>query len=96
MALNSQQISQLLNEARAAGLDDDELEALAWSLYDRAAQLDGATRLDMALSLADAPEVEAADTFMVEFASQRKAAIKRGAAAINAISVDEWERLTNE
>lgn len=95
MALTTAQIQTLLNEARTAGLDADEIEALEWVLIDAAANLDGATRLDLALSLADEPELQAADTFLVEVAAQRRAAITRGVAELNAISDEEWERLIN-
>lgn len=95
MALTSQQRQRLLNEARASGMDDDDLATMEWVLADRDAQLDGATRLDLALMLADEAELIAADAFLVEFGEQRKAAVQRGIEAINAMSESEWERLIN-
>lgn len=95
MALTLAQIQSLLSEAVAEGLDADEVEALRWVLLDNAAQMDGATRLDMALQLVEEAELQAADTFLVEFADQRQQAIARGAADVQSMSDDEWQRLTN-
>jgi hypothetical protein len=95
MPLTTQQIQQLLNEARVAGLDEDEITALEWALLDRAAQLDGASRLDIALQLGDENEIAAAETFMSEMQDIRNDAIKRGADEINGISDAEWEGLVN-
>lgn len=95
MALTTAQIQALLNDARNAGLDADEIRALEWALVDRAAELDGATRLDMALMLADEREQQAAETFMQDVANQRKEAMQRGVEALNAMTDDEWERLIN-
>lgn len=96
MALTSQQNNQLLNVARVEGLDADELLAVEEVLLDRAAQLDGATRLDMALSLVNEPELHAAETFMIEMSANRAQAMRNGAQELNAMSEDEWERLTND
>jgi hypothetical protein len=95
MPLTTQQIQQLLSEARVAGLDDDEITALEWALLDRAAQLDGANRLDIALQLGDDNEIAAAETFMGEMQGIRSDAIKRGANELSTISDDEWESLIN-
>lgn len=95
MALTTQQIQSLLNEARAAGLDEDEIRTLEWVLADRAAELDGATRLDMALLLADEAETQAADRFMVESAQHRQDAMRRGLAELDGMTDEEWERLIN-
>ena len=93
--LNSQQIKQLLSESAVAGLDADELSAVEETLLNRAADLSGAERMDMALSLIDETEARAADRFMVEVAGQRKAAIARGTAALKAMTDKEWEGLIN-
>jgi hypothetical protein len=93
MALNRQQINRLLNEARAEGLDDDELATLEEMLLDRALELKGAERLDMALSLAPEDELQAAETFMSDMNAERVAAMARGAADLNSMSEDEWQRL---
>ncbi len=95
MALNSQQINQLLNEARAAGFDTAEVRAIEWMLLDRAAQLDGATRLEMAAQLLPDEDRAPLDTYMSEAATLRTDVIKRGAADLNGMSDDEWERVVN-
>lgn len=95
MALTRDQIIALLNEARTAGLDPDDLEAVEWVLLDQAAELDGATRLDMALALAPQPETDAADRFMVESQQLRREAFDRGITEMKAMTEEEWEMLIN-
>lgn len=95
MPLTTQQIQQILTTAQTLGLDADEIAALEWLLLDRAAQLDGANRLDLALQLGDDNEVQAAEDFMGELQRQRGEAIARGTADLNTMSDDEWESLIN-
>ncbi len=95
MALNSQQINQLLNEARAAGFDTAEVRAIEWMLLDRAAQMDGATRLEMAAQLLPDEDRVPLDTYMSEAATLRTDVIKRGVADLKSLSDEEWERLVN-
>lgn len=93
MTLSNSQIAQLLNDARAAGLDTDSVQALEWALRDRAAHLTGAMRLDMALLLAPDAELRAADTFLVEARKLRQAALQRGRVVLNGMSDEEWKGL---
>ena len=95
MALNSQQINQLLNEARAAGFDTAEVRAIEWMLLDRAAQLDGAARLEMAAQLLPDEDRAPIDTYMSEAATLRTDVIKRGAADLESIPDEEWDGLKN-
>jgi len=95
MPLTIQKIQQILSEAQAAGLGADEIAALEWALLDRAAQLDGANRLDIALQLGDTDEIAAAETFMGEMLGIRRDALRRGADEISAITDSEWESLIN-
>jgi hypothetical protein len=88
------QIQQILNRHNQL-LDADELSALEEVLIDRAAQMNGATRLDVALSLAPEDELQAAATFIGEMDTVRRDAMRRGAANLNSIPDDEWEELTN-
>lgn len=95
MALTTQQINQLVDAARADGASVAEIDALREYLIDRAAQMDGATRLDVALAQIDETERATAERFMLEFAQVRGGILARGADAVNGISDDEWERLIN-
>lgn len=97
MPLTMAQIEDLLQQARESGdLDGDELEALEWFLVDRAAELDGATRLDVALSMLPLDEQQAADTFLSEINTLRRGIVQRGADIVGAIDDAEWERLIGE
>lgn len=93
MPLTMAQIASLLKQAFDAGLDEDERQALEWYMIDRAAQLDGATRLDVALSLITGADREAAEIFMQDMQGVREGILQRGAEALNGINDAEWDRL---
>lgn len=57
--------------------------------------MDGATRLEMAARLLPDEDRAPIDTYMSEAATLRTDVIKRGAADLNSLSDDEWERLVN-
>jgi hypothetical protein len=71
------------------------LEAFELYLTDRAAQMDGATRLQMAARLMPDEDSAPIITYIDEAATIRRGVIQRGAADLDSISDDEWERLTN-
>jgi hypothetical protein len=91
-----QQINALLDAAQMDGADATEIATMREYLIDRAAQMDGATRLDAALSQLPDNELEAAEAFMSESAAIRGDIMTRGADTVSAISDDEWEGLTGE
>lgn len=81
--------------AQARGLTATEAEALRLYLVDRAAQMDGATRLEMAKRLLPPDEQATIDRFLVEAQALRRQALERGIAELNAMSDEEWERLVD-
>lgn len=85
----------MLQQAQQQGLTALEVDALRLYLTDRAAQMDGATRLEMAARLLPEDERAPIDTFVGEMGTIRNAVIARGADDLNSLSNDEWERLTN-
>lgn len=57
--------------------------------------MDGATRLEMAALLLPDEDRAPLDTYMSDAATIRSDVIKRGAADLESVSDEEWERLTN-
>jgi hypothetical protein len=91
--LTQQQLSALIADARAQGLDEATIEGMTFALLDNAADLDGASRLAMARDLMADAEGAAVDTFVASFAAIRQSRLAQAARDLDGISDDEWARL---
>jgi hypothetical protein len=96
MALSRQQINQLLDQGRAAGMNATELASMREFLIDRAAEMDGATRLDNALAQLPEADREAAEAFVQDMGAIRGDIMQRGADDVLSMSDEEWEGLIGE
>lgn len=95
MALNPQQIQQILSVARALGMDRAELDGLEEELLFRAADLDGVQRVE--LYLAEIGESGAhMEGFIEASTTLGRGLLRRGASALWDVDDDEWERLVRE
>ncbi len=90
------QIESATAHAKQAGLSDAEVEGVRLFLLGRAAQLDGAHKLAVAIDLMPAAQAETVGEFLTALGEMGKGIMARGASALNAISDDEWESMINE
>lgn len=95
MALTQSQIQQLLDMARAGGLSEFEIDGLEEELLFRAAELDGAQRAELYL-IELGEDARHMDGFIEANTTLGRGLLQRGAAALEAVSDDEWERLVEE
>lgn len=77
-------------------MDNLDLETLREFLVDRAATMDGATRMEMAIVQQPEDEQRATRRFQREIGDIRAGITERGAVEVLAINDDEWGRLIGE
>ncbi len=90
------QIESAAAHAKAAGLSDAEIEGVRLFLLGRAAQLDGAHKLAVAIDLMPAAQAETVGEFLTALGEMGKGIMARGASALAEISDDEWEAMLGE
>jgi hypothetical protein len=90
MALTLAQIDALVAHAAALGLDAPAMEGVRYYLLNRAAQLDGAGRFDLAFAQLPKDEAASVSVFLDEMTALRQTVMERGRTAVAALSEDEW------
>jgi len=91
--LTTAQINSLLQQAQASGASRATLRAMQHYLLDRAADMDGGTRLRVAQELDTAEASDSIDAFLNVAADVRQEIMQRGAASVAKITDDEWQQL---
>ena len=90
------QIESAASHAKLAGLSDAEVEGVRLFLLGRAAQLDGASKLAVAIDLMPSQQAASVGEFLTALGDLGRGIMARGASALNAIDDAEWEQLINE
>lgn len=95
MPLTLQQLNDILQQARANGLSEAEVDALAEALTVRMAGQDGAGKLKMTLDLTPPNSKQSMQAFVDDMAALRKDQMQRAADDIMGMSDAEWDAIMN-
>jgi len=90
------QIDSATAHAKAAGFSDAEVEGVRLALLTRAAMLDGAQKLALAIDMMPDGQAVTVGEFLSAMGNLGRGVMARGAAGLNAISDEEWEQMLDE